>query len=82
MYTYHLWFPFQKISQGYLQKTTQFLCIFYIDMLVYNIEDINLYEENVLCRSVKRNCTLLLLIKGNNKITDHRAIFQRERQNS
>jgi len=25
---------------------------------------------------------LLLVNKGNNKITEHRAIFQRERQNS
>jgi len=30
-------------------------------MLVYYVEDVNLYEENVLCRSVKRNCTLFFL---------------------
>ena len=34
-------------------------------MLVYYVEDVNLYEENVLCRSVKRNCTLFFLIHSN-----------------
>ena len=58
-------FRFRRFHGDIYRRQHNFYLFLYIDMLVYYVEDVNLYVENVLCRSVKRNCTLFFLIHSN-----------------